>query len=220
MRADRTRGPALDVDVEASPEVLEQRRRANRRRRRNVRVAVVAVALAVLGAVAIVGIGGNDTSVPFELLATIADRGETGHLVAVEDPAAISAALSDAGTTASTTRIDLRRWVVVSMSVDLDQCKDVPIAMNLDDGTVTPVFGLPPELRGQPVLCTLGAPIDGITHRFLVAIERAAVSPSFVLRLPVDVAPDGEEIRLTIDAGTTATRPPQDAVRTSPRAPP
>src|SRR5690606_8603827 len=93
-------------------------------------------------------------------------------------------------------------WVVVSFAVADDNCFDPLAGFQVDGATLTPVRAFPPACE-SPLLTTT----------YVVAVDREAVRPSFVLRLPAD-EPFHEEAQLevTVDAES----PPPSVVGTEP----
>lgn len=72
--------------------------------------------------------------------------------------------------------VDLERWVVVSMTIPDDACPPELTRLELAGMVLTPVFTEPPG----------GCRLPLIPKTFIAALERATLTPSFVLRLPGD----------------------------------
>ena len=185
------------------------RRRDRLRRRRHVvmgSAAVLAVVALGVGSLSLLASdnGGDLTvvagppadtgAVAFDVLAVSSPAWQTTFDVAT-DIETFRDLWDRSGTTDDPPELDLRRVVVIGITLPTSGCPPELVRIDRDGETLTPIFEHEPG-------ATCGYPLRSTT--FVIALERAPLTPGFTLRLPGNDTYGFAEQRQTIDlSGST-----------------
>lgn len=117
---------------------------------------------------------GDSEQPEFELLDMREAAEDIGTLRAAVDEAGLRSLWSDIGFAGQTSEVDFSRWVVVSLTIPDDACPPAFGGFDRSETTWTAFFVEPGTGCNDPL----------IPKTYVVLVKRAAVAPSFTLRLP------------------------------------
>lgn len=152
--------------------------------------------------------------VGFEVLGDgAATDAEIGSLASAQTPEELSALWRRSMRDLPEPEVDLDRQVVVSLTIDAEECPGTLIGFKREDASITPRFLIPGDQCEQPILPTT----------YVVASDWASVGDEFTFILRTEVDGDDQEDTLVVtrrDPGATTTSTAAPLATTTTTVPP
>lgn len=208
---------APDVDKAVAVRSFERRRDRLRRRRQAVMgsAAVLAAVALGVGSLAllsrdnggeqsvIAGPPADTGAVAFDVLAVSSPSRQTTTFDVATDIESFRGLWDRSGSTDDRPELDLRRVVVVGITLPTGGCPPELVRIDRDGETLTPIFEHEPG-------ATCGYPL--VSSTFVIALDRAPLRPGFTLRLPADDIYGSAEQHLPVDLSGSTIAPETPAL--------